>query len=102
MRKRRDAGCIDRLHLFDEAEEVVELGERVLGIGIGQFEPCEMGDAFHIGQSQGHAVTGKVAPGRSDEKTMLRQRVRSLEQALEIGAGDGKKCHSFPLNQAKL
>ncbi|CAG9244435.1 hypothetical protein PCAR4_150034 [Paraburkholderia caribensis] len=102
MRERRDARCIHRLHLFDKAEEVVELGQRVLGVGIGQFEPREVGDAFHIGQSQGHAVTGKVAVCRNDEKTMLRQRVRSLEQALEIGAGDGKKCHSFPLNQAKL
>jgi hypothetical protein len=43
-----------------------------------------------------------VVGRRSGKKTMLRQRVTTLEEDLEKGASGSKKCHPFPSNQPKL
>ncbi|MDR8399067.1 MULTISPECIES: hypothetical protein [Paraburkholderia] len=43
-----------------------------------------------------------VVDRRSMQKTTLRQRVTTLEEALEKGASGGKKCRPFPSNHAKL
>jgi hypothetical protein len=102
MGKRGDAGGIDRLHLLDEAEKIVELDKRVLSVGVGQFEPRKMRDAFYIGQSQSHAVTGKCGGLPQHGKTTLRQRVTTLEEDLEKGASGGKKCRPFPSKHPKL
>ncbi|CAM2147436.1 hypothetical protein PT2222_10173 [Paraburkholderia tropica] len=59
VRERRDARGVHGLHLLDEPEEVIQALERIAGLGFGQFEAREMRDALHIGQGQGHAVTGK-------------------------------------------
>jgi hypothetical protein len=36
------------------------------------------------------------------QKTALRQRVTTLEEALEKGASGGKKCRPFPSKHPKL
>jgi hypothetical protein len=43
-----------------------------------------------------------VVDRRSARKTMLRQRVTTLEESLEKGASGGKKCRPFPSKQPKL
>ena len=102
MGKRRDAGGIDRLHLLDEAEEIVELGKRVLSFGVSQFEPREVRDAFYIGQGQSHAVTGKFGGppqrGKNDAATAGYDTGGRPEKA----ASGGKKCRPFPSNTSKI
>ena len=102
VRERRDTGRIDGLHLLDEPEKLVELGEGVLAVGIGQFEPREVGDAFHIGQGQSHAFHRKQGLKRNVAKTVLRQGVRASDRTLCEGAGNGKKDRPFTTNRSKL
>jgi hypothetical protein len=74
----------------------------VLSFGISQFEPREVRDAFNVGQGQSHAVTGKCGGPPQRGKTMLRQRITTLEESLEKGASGGKKCPPFPSKHPKL
>ncbi|MGF6902095.1 hypothetical protein [Paraburkholderia sp. GAS348] len=43
-----------------------------------------------------------VVDRRSAGKTVLRQRVTTLEEDLEKGASGGEKCHPFPSKHPKL
>jgi hypothetical protein len=43
-----------------------------------------------------------VVERRRKEKTMLRQRVTTLEEDLEKGVSVGKKCRPFPSKHPKL
>ena len=54
VRHRLDAGGVDRLHLFDQPEDARKLAERCSRFGVIDRDPGQMGDAFHIVESQGH------------------------------------------------
>src|SRR6185437_26185 len=85
MGQRCDAGGIDRLHLLDEAEKIVELGTRVLSVGVGQFEPREMRDALYIGQGQGHAVTGNCGGLPQNRKRRCDSKLRRIRTSSKKG-----------------
>ncbi|SOT42625.1 conserved hypothetical protein [Burkholderia cenocepacia] len=99
--ERRDAGGVDRLHLLDEAEEFIELAEHVLGVGVGHFESRQVRDAFHIGQGQGHAITGKTRL-RSASKAALRRGVGGCDPTLKNRGRSGKNTARFDSNTVKL
>jgi hypothetical protein len=60
MSERLDAGRIDRLHLFDQCKELIELTQRLLGFALRQLESSQMGNTGHIVNRQGHTVTEKM------------------------------------------
>ncbi|CAM2189967.1 hypothetical protein BCEP27_110102 [Burkholderia cepacia] len=99
--ERRDAGGVDRLHLLDEAEEIIELAEHVLGVGVGHFESRQVRDAFHIGQGQGHAITGKTRL-RNASKAALRRGVGGCDPTLKNRGRSGKNTARFDSNTVKL
>ncbi|MDW9255860.1 hypothetical protein C7S16_3422 [Burkholderia thailandensis] len=60
-----------------------------------------MRDAFHIGQGQSHAVTGKTRAWRS-VKLALRQGVGGSDRTLKNRGRSGENTARFDSNTAKL
>ena len=50
----RHAIGIDGLHLFCQCKNLVQLGQRRGGLVVGHFELGQVGDAFYVGECQGH------------------------------------------------
>jgi hypothetical protein len=63
MRHRLDACGVDRPHALDHREDVAQLRQRALGLGIGDVDACEVGDAADLVEIESHQV-GKR--GRAD------------------------------------
>src|SRR5258708_17585469 len=77
---------------------MVEVGKCGLRVGGGQCERCERCDGFNSGQGQSHAVTGKRRGLAQCEKNVLRQRVTTVEQALEKRLAMAKSAIRFLQN----
>ncbi len=48
MIERLNAGGIDCFHLFDQRENAIQFVERGGGLGLGDFELRQLGEAFYI------------------------------------------------------
>ena len=73
--KRFDAAGVDRLHLVDQAEDVVQGLGGARKIGLAQAQAGEMGDFFHVGAFKRHRESPAKAAleGRRGAMRYIRQ-----------------------------
>jgi len=73
VRHRLDSGRIDGTHALDHREDVRELRKRALGLGVGDLDACQVGDATDLFEVESHLRCREGAPGGC--------RLKALEKA---------------------
>lgn len=52
--QRFDAGGVDRFHLLNQGENIIEFGQGIVGLLLGGIELRKFGQTRNIGEGQGH------------------------------------------------
>jgi hypothetical protein len=68
--ERLNAAGIDRFHLLDQGEDVVQLGQRIGGLLFGKIELCQFGESIDVGKGQRHEEASRVARDKSSKMTI--------------------------------